>query len=148
MDTGTRFSVPYLLEALKARGLSPEQVRYLLVTHIHLDHSGGAAELLKHCPNATVIAHPRASRHLADPSRLVARPYILACVVSIHTDNFMNRQEAVSRQRLAVVRHWSKDLVGSPLTGGCVEREDGDELPVDTIGATKLTRPRLSRLLP
>lgn len=76
VDTVTRFSVPYLLESLKKAGLSPEQVRYIIVTHVHLDHSGGAAELLKHCPNATIVAHPRAGRHIIDPSRLVesARP--------------------------------------------------------------------------
>ena len=59
------------MEGLEKAGLAPEQVRYLIVTHVHLDHSGGTAELLKHCPNATVIAHPRAGRHIIDPSRLV-----------------------------------------------------------------------------
>ncbi len=72
VDNNTVFSVPYLLDALTARKLSPEQVKYIIVTHIHLDHSGGTAELLKHCPNATVVCHPRAQRHLADPSRLIA----------------------------------------------------------------------------
>lgn len=72
VDNITRFSVPYMLEALKTRKLSPEQVRYLIVTHIHLDHSGGTAELLKHCPNATVLCHPRAEAHLIDPSKLIA----------------------------------------------------------------------------
>ncbi len=71
VDNITRFSVPYLLEALSARGLRPEQVRYLIVTHIHLDHSGGTAEIAKACPNAKVICHPRASRHIVDPTKLV-----------------------------------------------------------------------------
>lgn len=71
VDNVTRFSVPYLLDALSSKGLQPEQVRYLIVTHIHLDHSGGTAELAKACPNATVICHPRAARHIADPTRLV-----------------------------------------------------------------------------
>lgn len=72
IDNGTRFSVPYLLRGLEDRQMRPEQVRYIIVTHIHLDHSGGTAELAKHCPNATIIAHPRATRHIAEPSRLVA----------------------------------------------------------------------------
>ena len=71
IDNVTRFSVPYLLDALASRGLQPGQVRYLVVTHIHLDHSGGTAELLKHCPNAKVICHPRAAKHIIDPTRLV-----------------------------------------------------------------------------
>lgn len=72
IDNGTRFSVPHLLEALTQQGLTPEHVRYIIVTHVHLDHSGGTTELLKHCANATVIAHPRAGRHIVDPTKLVA----------------------------------------------------------------------------
>lgn len=71
IDNVTRFSVPYLLNALASRGLQPAQVRYLIVTHIHLDHSGGTAELLRHCPNAKVICHPRAAKHIIDPTRLI-----------------------------------------------------------------------------
>ena len=72
VDNITRFSVPHMLEALESRNLSPEQVRYLIVTHIHLDHSGGTAELLKHCPNAEVLCHPKAEAHIIDPAKLVA----------------------------------------------------------------------------
>jgi len=72
VDNNTNIAVPRLLAALEARGISPEHVDYLIVTHVHLDHAGGTAELLRHCPNATVLAHPKAARHLVDPSRLVA----------------------------------------------------------------------------
>lgn len=72
VDNVTRFSAPYLLEALERNGLAPGQVRYIIVTHIHLDHSGGTAELAKQCPNATVVCHPRAERHIIDPEKLVA----------------------------------------------------------------------------
>jgi glyoxylase-like metal-dependent hydrolase (beta-lactamase superfamily II) len=72
VDNITRFSIPLMLEALEQQGLKPEQVRYAIVTHIHLDHSGGTAELIKHCPNATVLCHPKAAAHIIDPSRLVA----------------------------------------------------------------------------
>lgn len=71
-DTVTRFSVPRLLEELKRQGFAPAQVRYIVASHCHLDHSAGTAELVKHCPNATVICHPRARRHLIDPTKLVA----------------------------------------------------------------------------
>jgi glyoxylase-like metal-dependent hydrolase (beta-lactamase superfamily II) len=50
----------------------PEQVRWVIVTHAHLDHAGGAAALLRAFPGATLVAHPRAARHLIDPERLVA----------------------------------------------------------------------------
>jgi glyoxylase-like metal-dependent hydrolase (beta-lactamase superfamily II) len=72
VDTVTRFSQPALLLALDAAGLTPEQVRYIIVTHVHLDHSGGAPALAEVCKNATVLAHPRAGRHLVDPTRLIA----------------------------------------------------------------------------
>ena len=47
-------------------------MKYIIVTHIHLDHAGGAGLLLEECPNAKVVVHPRGARHLADPARLVA----------------------------------------------------------------------------
>jgi len=72
VDNNTARAVPRLLGALESGGLRPDQVEYAIVTHIHLDHSGGTAELLRHCPNATVLAHPKAARHLIDPSRLIA----------------------------------------------------------------------------
>lgn len=72
VETNTTLAVPRLLDALAAQGLTPEQVRLVAVTHVHLDHAGGAAALLAACPNATLLAHPRAARHLIDPSRLVA----------------------------------------------------------------------------
>jgi glyoxylase-like metal-dependent hydrolase (beta-lactamase superfamily II) len=71
IETGPSPSVPYVLQGLRDLGLSPEDVKYIIVTHIHLDHSGGAGLLLKDCPNATVVVHPRGARHLADPSRLI-----------------------------------------------------------------------------
>ncbi|MEK7793515.1 MAG: MBL fold metallo-hydrolase, partial [Candidatus Hydrogenedentota bacterium] len=101
VDNVKRFAVPDLLAALSQRGLSSEQVRYIIVTHVHLAHSGGTAELLKHCPNATVIAHPRAGRHLIDPSKLIAaaRP--------IYGDELFEREfgviEPVPAERVRIV---------------------------------------------
>lgn len=72
VDNNTALALPHLLAALEARNIDPAKVDYLIVTHIHLDHAGGTSALLKQCPNATVIAHPKAARHLIDPSRIVA----------------------------------------------------------------------------
>lgn len=68
----TNAAVPTLLAALADAGRRPEDVRYVVVTHAHLDHAGGASGLMAACPNATLLAHPRAARHLIDPSKLVA----------------------------------------------------------------------------
>lgn len=72
VENNTAHSVPLLLDALRSRGLTPEQVRYLIVTHVHLDHAGGSSALMRACPNATLLAHPRAAPHLIDPTRLVS----------------------------------------------------------------------------
>ena len=66
IDCGTLHSVALLLDALKAVGLSREQVRYVIPTHVHLDHAGGAGGLMENLPNAQLIVHPRGLRHLTD----------------------------------------------------------------------------------
>jgi len=71
VDTGTNDSVPRLMDALKAKGLDPEQVDYVFVTHVHLDHAGGAGLLMQALPNAKTVAHPRGARHLIQPDRLI-----------------------------------------------------------------------------
>jgi glyoxylase-like metal-dependent hydrolase (beta-lactamase superfamily II) len=72
VDNNTNDAVPRLLAALDEQGLSPEQVEYLIITHVHLDHAGGTSKLAQACPNATVLAHPRAAPHVIDPAKLVA----------------------------------------------------------------------------
>ncbi len=72
VDNNTNRAMPYLLTALDEAGLQPDQVRYLIVTHVHLDHAGATSALAAACPQATVLAHPRAARHIIDPEKLVA----------------------------------------------------------------------------
>jgi glyoxylase-like metal-dependent hydrolase (beta-lactamase superfamily II) len=72
VDTGTSRSVPNLLAALAARHVDPAQVDWVLTTHVHLDHAGGAGELMRHLPQARCVVHPRGARHLADPAKLIA----------------------------------------------------------------------------
>ena len=72
VDTGTAHSVPVLLAALSRCGLCPADVDYVLLTHIHLDHAGGAGQLMHALPNATLVIHPRGERHMVDPAKLVA----------------------------------------------------------------------------
>jgi hydroxyacylglutathione hydrolase len=72
IDTATMHSVPLVMEALASKGLGPEAVDFVILTHIHLDHAGGAGELLRRCPNAKLVVHPRGARHMADPAKLWA----------------------------------------------------------------------------
>ncbi len=72
IETGTAHSVPQVMQALANTKQPPEAVRYVIVTHAHLDHAGGASALLAQFRQATLLAHPRAAKHLIDPSRLLA----------------------------------------------------------------------------
>jgi len=72
IDTANNHAVPLVLEALAVKGIRPADVEYVILTHIHLDHAGGAGLLLQHLPNATLTVHPRGTRHLVNPSQLVA----------------------------------------------------------------------------
>lgn len=71
IDTATAPAVPRVLAALAAKGVPPEGVDYVILTHVHLDHAGGAGQLLARCPNARLTVHPRGVRHIVDPSRLM-----------------------------------------------------------------------------
>jgi glyoxylase-like metal-dependent hydrolase (beta-lactamase superfamily II) len=71
IDTGTNHSVPVVLEALRQKGIRPEQVDYVILTHIHLDHAGGAGLFMRNFPNATLAVHPRGARHMIDPGKLI-----------------------------------------------------------------------------
>ncbi len=72
IDTGTAHSVAAILELLERLGLTPGQVRYVMPTHVHLDHAGASGILMEHFPNAELIAHPLGARHLIDPTKLTA----------------------------------------------------------------------------
>lgn len=71
VDCGTSHAVPRLLAALESLGLSTDAVDWLFLTHVHLDHAGGAGALLQHLPRAKVVVHPRGAPHLVDPRKLV-----------------------------------------------------------------------------
>lgn len=71
IDTGNKDAIEPIKEVLTQNGLNWSNVQYVIPTHAHLDHAGGAGLLIQLCDNATLICHPKAARHLIDPSRLV-----------------------------------------------------------------------------
>ncbi len=71
VDTGTTHTLPNLLGALAAKGIDRADVDWVLTTHVHLDHAGGAGALMRELPNARCAVHPRGARHLAEPSKLI-----------------------------------------------------------------------------
>jgi len=72
IEVGANASTPRLLKVLTTRGWRVEDVRYVIVTHVHLDHAGGAGSLMQSLPNATFLVHPFGARHMIDPARLEA----------------------------------------------------------------------------
>ncbi len=68
VDVGTLSSMPILLESLKA--LEVDHIDFILLTHIHIDHAGGAGELVKHFPDTPVVVHRKGLKHLISPENL------------------------------------------------------------------------------
>ena len=72
VDTGTNDSVPLLIDALRQQDLDVADVDFVFLTHVHLDHAGGAGLLMQALPNARCVIHPRGVRHMVDPAKLIA----------------------------------------------------------------------------
>ncbi len=71
VESGPASTLPRLLEGIRAAGFDPADLRRVVLTHVHLDHAGGAGSLLRHAPHARVHVHPAGVPHLLDPSKLV-----------------------------------------------------------------------------
>jgi len=72
IDVGTTYSVSRLLDVLQTKNIAAENVDYVIVTHVHLDHAGGAGKLMQALPNARLVVHPRGAHHIINPSKLIA----------------------------------------------------------------------------
>jgi glyoxylase-like metal-dependent hydrolase (beta-lactamase superfamily II) len=110
IDVGTNYSVPHLIASMQQAGMAPEQVDWVILTHVHLDHAGGAGMLLEQLPNARLMVHPRGARHMVDPSALIAGAASVygADVVS----QTYGRLVPVPRERVVEAVDGSKFLLG------------------------------------
>ncbi|MBP9603469.1 MAG: MBL fold metallo-hydrolase [Chromatiaceae bacterium] len=72
VDTGTAHTTPHLLQFIADLGLTPGHVDWVIPTHVHLDHAGGAGDLMAACPQARLVIHPKGAPHMLDPSKLTA----------------------------------------------------------------------------
>lgn len=70
IETGSAASHAALLSGMSEIGISPSDLAYIAVTHVHLDHAGGAGHMMALAPQAKLLVHPRGARHMQDPSRL------------------------------------------------------------------------------
>jgi glyoxylase-like metal-dependent hydrolase (beta-lactamase superfamily II) len=114
IDTGTNFAVPRLLAALAALGLERDAVDYVIPTHVHLDHAGGAGLLMKELPAATLLVHPRGARHMIDPSALYQGA--LAVYGQAEMDSAYGQLVGVPAARVATTHDGQViELAGRPL---------------------------------
>jgi glyoxylase-like metal-dependent hydrolase (beta-lactamase superfamily II) len=119
VESGPTNSVSNLLLGLKQLNINPEDIEYVAVTHVHLDHGGGTGILLKHLPNAKVLVHPRGMPHLVDPIRLWTQSQAVLGLVS----GVFGKPEAVPKERII------------PVTEGSFDLGDGAKLMVmETLG--------------
>jgi glyoxylase-like metal-dependent hydrolase (beta-lactamase superfamily II) len=113
--------VPRVLAALSDKGIAPAQVDWLILTHIHLDHAGGAGLLMQQLPNARLAVHPRGARHMADPSKLISG------VVAVYG-------EQVTRDLYGDIRPVAKERITQTPHGFIIPLAGRELLFLDTPG--------------
>jgi glyoxylase-like metal-dependent hydrolase (beta-lactamase superfamily II) len=108
VDAGVSVSCGIVLEGLEEAGIARDEVRYIIVTHIHLDHAGGAGHLVRELPNASVVVARRGIDILADPVRLVASARrSLGGIADMYGD-----MEPIARERLAAAEELGSVSLG------------------------------------
>lgn len=114
IDTGSNHSVPRVLAALAAAAIALDRVDWVILTHIHLDHAGGAGLLLQQLPNARLAVHPRGARHMADPAKLIAG--VMAVYGAQRTTDLYGEIQPVAKERITETPHeFVISLVGREL---------------------------------
>jgi glyoxylase-like metal-dependent hydrolase (beta-lactamase superfamily II) len=121
VDSGSAVTVPDVLEALRSAGdVSPTAI---ILTHIHLDHAGGAGHLAARFPEARIYIHERMAKHLAEPSRVTAGSRE---VWGDSFDKYFGEPRAVDPARITGLK-----------PGGRIPAGDGHLLTIDTPGHTR-----------
>lgn len=121
IECGTSPGVPRLLALLDAKGIARERLRYVIPTHVHLDHAGGAGVLMASLPQAKLVVHSRGARHLIDPARLIAGAtavYGAAAVAEMYGE----------------IKGVPETRVTSPVDGAALPFGDGELVFVDSPG--------------
>jgi len=106
VESGPTTSVPKLVSGLKELDVRLEDIEYVAITHVHLDHGGGVGTLLKFLPNAKILVHPRGMLHLINPERLWPSAQTVLGFVS----EIFGQPEPVPKERIIPVREGTFDL--------------------------------------
>ena len=118
VDVGTNHSIPRLLAALAEKNVGVDAVDFVILTHVHLDHAGGAGLLMQKLPHARALLHPRGAPHMIDPSKLVAGATAVYGVEEIERSYGTLVPIDASRVDIADDGH-TIDLAGRPLV--CID---------------------------
>ncbi len=119
LESGPTSSIPNLISGLKELAIPLKDVEYLAITHVHLDHGGGAGTLLKYLPNAKVLVHQRGMAHLINPEELWRSAQIVLGYVS----EIFGKPESVLKERII------------PITEGTIDLGNGAKLrATETLG--------------
>ena len=110
VESGPGSTLDTLLAAVREAGRDPAGITHVFVTHVHLDHAGGAGALLRVAPRAKLYAHPLGAPHLVDPSRLLASAGQL---YGAAMDRLWGRMVPVPPDRLVVLQDGDEVQVGN-----------------------------------
>jgi glyoxylase-like metal-dependent hydrolase (beta-lactamase superfamily II) len=110
IETGAAPSNGVIQSSLKELAIEPEQLDFIAVTHIHLDHAGGAGLLMEQCPNARLLVHKRGAKHMADPEKLIAGA---RQVYGDHFDHLFNPILPVPAERIVIMEDGASLDIGN-----------------------------------
>lgn len=110
IETGTSHSLANVLDTLAALGIEASQVRYVIPTHVHLDHAGGAGVMMQVFEQASLLIHPRGARHMADPQRLIDGT--VAVYGQARFDRLYERIEPIDEKRIVIAEDLSRHGLG------------------------------------
>jgi glyoxylase-like metal-dependent hydrolase (beta-lactamase superfamily II) len=111
IETGTYYSVSNVLATLTELGIAKSRVKYVIPTHVHLDHAGGAGEMMQQFSQASLIIHPRGARHMIDPQKLIAG------TIGVYGEETFNRLygsiEPIPEARVEIAQDLARFDIGS-----------------------------------
>lgn len=112
IDVGPKSAIPHLLSAIAELGMSPKEIDYIVLTHVHIDHAGGVGMAIREMSNAKVLAHSRARSHLIDPKVLWEASLKALGDIAIKYGSI----ESVPEDRIAVATDQMQLELGNGLT--------------------------------
>jgi glyoxylase-like metal-dependent hydrolase (beta-lactamase superfamily II) len=115
IETGTFHSMENVLATLAELGIAHSQVKYVIPTHVHLDHAGGAGAMMQQFEQAKLIIHPRGARHMTDPERLIAGT--VAVYGQQLFDRLYGRIDAIAEDRVIVAQDLDRHTSNGVFTG-------------------------------